>query len=238
MKTVLVNGGSRGIGKEIVTLFRKEGYNVSFTYRSSDAVASEIEKTLGAYAIKADSANPLDIERAVKLTVEKFGGIDILVNNAAVSSFSLVTDLSLADWEQTVKVNLTAPFLYSKLVIPYMLKSKWGRIINISSMWGLVGSSCESHYSATKAGLIGFTKSLAKELGPSGITVNAVAPGVINTDMNKALSEEDISALADETPLMRIGEPSEVAEAVLFLASDKAAFITGDVLNISGGFVV
>ena len=137
-----------------------------------------------------------------------------------------------------IATNLTGAFLYSKAVIPGMVSRKYGRIINITSMWGLVGSSCEVHYSTVKSGLIGMTKSLAKELGPSGITVNAIAPGVIRTDMNRVLSEEDISALCDETPLMRIGEPSEVAEAALFLAGDGASFITGDVLNVSGGYVI
>ena len=137
-----------------------------------------------------------------------------------------------------MNTSVTAAFLYSKAVLSQMIKKKQGRIINISSVWGLVGASCEVHYSTAKAALIGFTKALAKELGPSGITVNAIAPGVINTDMNRAISDEDMRALADETPLGRIGEPAEIANAALFLASDEAGFITGDVLNISGGFVI
>lgn len=238
MRTVLVNGGSRGIGREIVRIFASRGYNVAFTYKSSVDEAKMLEDETGALAICADSRDPDAILSAVKKAYDRFGSIDILVNNAAISSFSLLTDLSLSEWEDTMRVNLTAPFLYSKAVIPYMLKTHFGRIINISSMWGLVGSSCEVHYSASKAGLIGFTKALAKELGPSGITVNAVAPGVIDTDMNRALDEEAIAALADETPVSRIGKPEEVAEAVLFLAGDGRGFITGEVLNISGGFVV
>ncbi len=237
MKTVLVTGGSRGIGRETVLRFARLGYSVAFTYKSSMSEAESLARECGAIAICADSANPDEVLMAVKTCQSRLGSVDILVNNAAISSFSLLSDLSLDEWNETVAVNLTAAFLYSKAVIPDMVRRGWGRIINISSMWGLTGSSCEVHYSATKAGLIGFTKALAKELGPSGITVNAVAPGVINTDMNAALGEEDIAALREDTPLCRIGEPSEVAEAVVFLAGDGASFITGDVLNVSGGYL-
>ena len=238
MKTVLITGGSRGIGRELVRLFSENGYNVAFTYRSSDVRANELAKDTGALPIKADSAKESDVNSAIAKTLSEYGSIDCLINNAAISSFSLFTDLSIEEWNETLAVNLTGAFLYSRGVIPDMLKRKEGRIINISSMWGLVGSSCEVHYSAAKAGLIGMTKALAKELGPSGITVNAIAPGVINTEMNSHLSDEDREALIDETPLMRIGECSDVAEAALFLASDKASFITGEVLNVSGGFVI
>ena len=161
-----------------------------------------------------------------------------MINNAAISSFSLFTDISYEDWRKMFAVNLDGAFLYSKRVLPGMINKKQGRIINVSSMWGIVGSSCEVHYSAAKAALIGMTKALAKEVGPSGITVNCIAPGVIDTEMNAKLSEEDIRALKDETPLMRIGLPREVAEAALFLAGEGAAFITGAVLNVNGGFIV
>ena len=238
MKTVLITGGSRGIGSELVRHFAKNGYSVAFTYKSSVNEASDLAKETGALAIRADSAVESDVLSAVEKTVESFGGIDCLINNAAISSFSLFTDITLDEWNNMLAVNLTGAFLYSKAVIRDMLKRKRGRIINIASMWGLVGSSCEVHYSATKAALIGMTKALAKEVGPSGITVNCIAPGVINTDMNAALSEEDKAALCDETPLMRIGEPSEVASAALFLAGDDASFITGAVLNVNGGIVV
>ena len=238
MKTVLITGGSRGIGRETVRTFSKNGYNVAFTYKSSREEADALAKETGALAIMADSSNEADVISAVNKTIDAYGRIDCLVNNAAISSFSLFTDITLEDWNNMLGVNLTGAFLYSKYVIPDMLKRKAGRIINISSMWGLVGSSCEVHYSTAKAGLIGMTKALAKELGPSGITVNAVAPGVINTDMNAALSVEDMEALINDTPLMRIGEPSDIAEAILFLADDKASFITGEVINISGGYVI
>ena len=238
MKTVLITGGSRGIGSEMVRLFANEGYSVAFTYKSSADAAEKLSRETGAFAIAADSACEADVLSAVNKTISEFGRIDCLINNAAVSSFSVFTDISLEDWNNMLSVNLTGAFLYSKAVIPDMLKRKAGRIINITSMWGMVGSSCEVHYSAAKAGLIGMTKALAKELGPSGITVNAIAPGVINTDMNQMLSKDDIDVLVEETPLMRIGEASDIANAALFLAGDGASFITGDVLNVSGGYVI
>ena len=238
MKTVLVTGGSRGIGRAIVSALTSAGYSVAFTYKSSAEAALSLASECGALAIRADSSVPSEIEKAVATVTEKLGSPDILINNAAISSFSLLSELSLEEWENTLAVNLTAPFLYSRAVIPHMVSEKWGRIINISSVWGLVGSSCEAHYSATKAGLIGLTKALAKELGPSGITVNAIAPGVIRTDMNSALDAESLDALTDETPLMRLGEPSEIARAVLFLIGEGGDFITGDVMNVSGGFVI
>lgn len=238
MKTVLITGGSRGIGRELVRAFSENGYNVAFTYRSSTDSATALAEQTGALAIKADSRTECEVVAAVEKTVSHFGQVDCLINNAAISSFSLFTDITLDEWNDMLSVNLTGAFLYSKAVIPDMLKRKQGRIINVTSMWGLVGSSCEVHYSAAKAGLIGMTKALAKELGPSGITVNAIAPGVIDTEMNKALTEDDRAALVDGTPLMRIGTVEDVAAAALFLASDGASFITGDVMNISGGYVI
>ena len=238
MQTVLVTGGSRGIGREIVRLFASTGYNVAFTYLNSTDMANELAGETGALAIRADSALAEDCVRAVETVIERFGRIDVLVNNAAICDFSLFTDLSTERWNEIIAVNLTSAFVYSRECVKDMLKRKSGNIVNMTSMWGIVGSSCEVAYSAAKAGIIGMTKALAKELGPSGIRVNAVAPGVINTDMNKMIPSEDMSVLCDETPLMRIGEPNEIAKAVAFLASDAASFITGDVLNASGGYVV
>lgn len=238
MKTVLITGGSRGIGRAMVELFSKNGYCVAFTYKNLENKAKSLAEATGAICIKADSAIEDEVVSAVKLAEEKLGHIDCLINNAGISSFSMFTDITLEDWNRCIGVNLTGAFLYSKAVIPSMVSRKWGRIINVTSMWGIVGSSCEVHYSTAKAGLIGMTKALAKELGPSGITVNAIAPGVIETEMNKCLSEEDKAALCDETPVMRIGKPEEIAEAALFLAGDKAGFITGEVMNISGGFIM
>ena len=237
MKTVLITGGSRGIGRAMVEAFSAAGYSVAFTYKSSEKEAFSLAERTGALAICADSAVESDVVAAVKACEDRFGSVDCLVNNAGVSSFSLFTDLTLQQWNEHLAVNLTGAFLYSRAVIPGMVSRKQGRIINITSMWGLVGSSCEVHYSTAKAGLIGMTKALAKELGPSGITVNAIAPGLISTDMNSSLTDEDIAAVADETPLMRVGLPSEVASCALFLAGDGASFVTGEVMNVSGGYI-
>ncbi len=238
MKTVLVTGGSRGIGAEIVRLFSKSGYRTAFTYNVSEKEAKLLESETGALAIRADSSVEGDVIKAVKCAEKSLGNIEILINNAAVSSFSLFTDISLEEWNRMFSVNVGGAFLYSRECLFGMIKRKSGRIINISSMWGLVGSSCEVHYSASKAALIGMTKALAKEVGPSGITVNCIAPGVIDTDMNKNLSEEDIADLVEETPAMRIGKPQDVASCALFLAGDDASFITGAVINVNGGFVI
>ena len=238
MKSVLITGGSRGIGSELVRRFSKEGYKVAFTYKSSEDKAKTLAAETGSYAIKADSCVEAEVIYAVKSAIDKLGGLDCLINNAAISSFSLFVDLTIDAWQNTLDTNLTGPFLYSREAARHMINKKCGSIINISSVWGLVGASCEVHYSATKAALIGMTKALAKELGPSGIRVNAIAPGVIDTEMNKCLSEEDVSQLSDQTPLMRIGKCSEVAEAALFLAGKGSSFITGEVINVSGGFVI
>ena len=238
MKTVLITGGSRGIGAETVKKFSKNGYSVAFTYKSSAEEAERLSRETGALAIRADSASEAEILRAVEEVEKTLGNVEILINNAAVSSFSLITDVTLDGWKNMFSVNMDAAFLYSKRVLPSMIRNKFGRIINVSSMWGTVGSSCEVCYSSTKAALIGFTKALAKEVGPSGITVNAVAPGLIDTDMNASLSKEDKAEICNETPLMRIGKPEEIAETIFFLASDNAAFITGAVINVSGGLVV
>ena len=238
MKTVLITGGSRGIGKALVKAFSDKGYNVAFTYNKSYDEAVKLSEEFSALAIKADSRIESDVFRAVAEVVEKFGGIDVLINNAGISTFSLFSDISLEEWNDTFAVNVGGAFLFSKAALTDMISKKSGRIINISSIWGLVGSSCEVHYSASKAAVIGLTRALAKELGPSGITVNAIAPGYIDTDMNKDVSDEDREEFCENTPLGRIGKPSEVAAAALFLASDDAAFITGEILNVSGGYVI
>ena len=237
MRSVFITGGSRGIGRAMVELFSAEGWQVAFTYLRSEAEAKALAEKTGTLAIRADAESESEILASVAEAEKAFGSIDCLINNAAISGFSLLTDITTEDWNRFLRINLTAPFIYSRAVLPSMIRKQKGRILNISSMWGLVGASCEVHYSAAKAGLIGFTKALAKEVGPSGITVNAIAPGVIKTDMNRALSEEDLSALKEETPIGRLGAPLEVARAALFLCSEDAGFITGEILNLSGGFV-
>ena len=238
MKTVLITGGSRGIGREMVRAFSSKGYRVAFTYKSSDLAAQELSRECGALAVKADSCVECEVLAAVSAVEQELGEIDVLINNAAVSSFSLFTDLSLDDWRTSFGASVDGAFMYTKRVLPAMIRKGCGRIINISSVWGLVGSSCEVHYSTAKAALIGMTKALAKEVGPSGITVNCIAPGFIDTEMNAKLGEEDVAEIVDSTPLMRVGRVSDVAAAALFLASEEASFITGDVLNVSGGFVI
>lgn len=238
MKNVLITGGSRGIGAEMVRLFSENGYNVAFTYKKSDALAKALSDETGAVAIKADSMSEEEIISAVNYAKNTIGAIDILINNAAISSFSLFTDITLVEWNEIFATNVTSAFLYSKAVLSGMINAKSGRIINVSSVWGLTGASCEVHYSATKSALIGMTKALAKELAPSGITVNAIAPGVIDTDMNKNISPEDMEALLSEIPLGRMASPREVAETALFLAGERASYITGEVINVSGGFYI
>lgn len=238
MKNVLITGGSRGIGRAMVKLFCERGYSVAFTYKESADAANELSRETGAISIMADSSCESDAIGAVETVEKLIGNVEILINNAAVSSTSLFTDITLDEWNRFFSVNVNGPFMYTKQVLPSMIRRKCGRIINISSMWGITGSSCEVHYSASKAALIGMTKALAKEVGPSNITVNCIAPGVIDTDMNKFLSDEDKAVLKDETPVMRLGLPEEVAEAALFLAGEGASFITGEVLNVNGGYVI
>lgn len=237
-KTVFINGGSRGIGAAMVRLFAKEGYRVAFSYLSSHESACALANECGALAIRADTASREDVFHAVERACGAFGKIDVLINNAAVSVTKLYTDVTEEEWERILAVNLKGPMYYIDAVLPRMISEKAGKIINISSMWGQVGASMEVHYSTVKAALIGLTKSLAKEVGPSGITVNAIAPGVIATDMNGHLSEEELASLADETPLCRIGMPEDVAGTALFLASPAADFMTGQVLSPNGGFVI
>lgn len=238
MKNVLITGGSRGIGASLVREFAKKEYNVAFVYKSADDKAAALKAETGAMPIKADLSNACEAEAAVSAAIDALGGVDILVNNAGISSFSLFTDISNDDWQNMISNNLTSAFVCSREAVKGMIKNKSGRIINVSSMWGITGASCEVHYSAAKAGIIGMTKALAKELGPSNITVNCVCPGVIDTDMNAMLTEEDRASLCDETPLCRMGNPYEVAKLIVFLASDDASFITGQVISADGGFAI
>ncbi len=238
MRNVLINGGSRGIGAACVRLFSSRGDRVAFTYLHSSEAAHALAAETGALALQADSAVEEEVRAAVDAAKRELGEIDVLVNSAALSSFSLFTDLTSEEWTRIFAVNVHGPFYYSHAVLPAMIAKKAGRIINISSMWGVSGASCEVHYSATKAALNGMTRALAREVGPSGITVNAVAPGVIDTEMNSALSQDDKRQLCEETPLCRLGTPLEVAEAVFFLAGDGAAFITGQVIGVNGGFLI
>lgn len=234
MKKVLITGGSGGIGAQCVRDFSKLGYDVYFIYNKNYDAAKKLSEETGACALKCDITS----EREVNDIVNKIGGTDVLVNNAGISEIKMFQDISESDWDRMFDVNIKGMFLVTKAVIKKMINEKFGRIINISSMWGEEGASCEVHYSASKAAVIGFTKALAKETAPSGITVNCVSPGVIMTDMNSHLSKEDREALCCETPVMRIGEPHEVSRAVTFLADEKSGFITGTVMQVNGGFIM
>ena len=242
-KTVIVTGASKGIGASTAILFAENGYNVVINYNSSfknaELLASSLlSRGFGVMTFKADVSNPLEAELMVRETVHKFGTVDVLVNNAGIAASGIITDLSDYDKDHIFNVNLNGCYNMCKSVIPYMVGQKSGKIINISSMWGETGASCEAAYSASKAGVIGLTKALAKELAPSGITVNSVAPGLIDTSMNGNLSEDELKAFIEEVPLGRMGRPEEVAEAVFFLAGDKADYITGQVLGVNGGYVI
>ncbi|MBR5527497.1 MAG: 3-oxoacyl-ACP reductase FabG [Clostridia bacterium] len=242
-RVMVVTGASRGIGAEIALCAAREGYFVVVNYNNSESAAMEVCDRIRAFggeclAVRADISNSSAVEEMFSSVFMHTGRVDVLVNNAGISSFSLFTDISEQLWDKTFDVNVKGTFLVSKAFIPAMVREKRGKIINISSVWGITGASCEVHYSASKAAIIGMTKALAKELGPSGITVNCVAPGVVDTEMNKMLSDEDMKALKEETPLERIGTAYEIAKTVMFLSSSDADFITGQVISPNGGFVI
>lgn len=238
MKNVLITGGSRGIGKSCVYEFIKKGYRVFFTYNKSKEEAQKISADTGAVCIKCDVSDSSEVKKMSDFIHSNYGKISVIVNNAGISQIKLFCDLEEYDWDRMFDVNIKGMFLVTKEFINDMISEKYGKIINISSMWGKTGASCEVHYSASKAAVIGFTKALAKEMGPSNINVNSISPGVIDTDMNKELDKNDIESLCSETPLMRTGNPDEVAKLAVFLASDEASFITGQDIGQDGGMVI
>ena len=234
MRTIVITGGSRGIGAAAVRRFTAEGDRVYFLYEKEEALARAVTQETGAAAIRCDVADEEQVEQAFSQIPQ----VDVLINNAGIVEYNPINWTEPKRFRRVMDVNVTGTYLCARAALPKMLEKHAGVILNISSMWGLVGASCEAAYSASKAAVIGLTKALAKELGPSGIRVNAVAPGVIVTDMVKNVTPETMEELRQETPLEKLGRPEDVADALWFLASDSAAFITGEVMNVSGGFVV
>ena len=242
-KTVIATGASKGIGATTAIHFAERGYNVVINYNNSYQSAKLLTTSLksrgfSVIQIKADVSNRMETDLLIKETIDKFGSIDILVNNAGISQIGLIDEIDDYDAQRIFDVNLKGVYNCCRSVTPYMVNQKYGRIINITSMWGQVGASCEVAYSASKAGVIGLTKALAKELAPSNITVNAISPGLIETSMNANVSIDDLNSFVEDIPLGRIGNTSDVANAVLFLANDSSDYITGQIIGVNGGYVV
>lgn len=236
---VLISGGDRGIGAAAARAFYAAGYRVAVLYHTHAEEAARLEAELpGCRAFQCDVGSRASCEEAFGWAQQALGRVDVLVCNAGIAQQKLFTDITPAEWQRMLDVNLSGAFHLCQLALPGMIRRKTGRILTVSSMWGQTGGSCEVHYSAAKAGLIGLTKALAKEEGPSGITVNCVAPGVIDTDMMAAFTAEDKAALAEETPVGRLGSPAEVARLLVFLAGEDAGYITGQVFGVNGGLVI
>ncbi len=242
-KTAVITGASRGIGRQIAKTFAENDYNVVINYNKSEKEAEELKallenKGLTCELFKADVRIYSEAKSLINFAVEKFGSIDTLINNAGISQIKLFTDISPEEWDDMIQSNLTSVFNCSQTAARYMINQKSGNIINVSSMWGIAGASCEVHYSSAKSGVIGFTKALAKELGLSGIRVNCIAPGVVMTDMMKGFSKDDLDLIKEDIPLNAFGTPEDIAELALFIASDKAKNITGQIISSNGGQII
>lgn len=242
-RTAIVTGASRGIGRAIAKLFAEKGYNVLINYNKSEEEAISLynelkEKGYSVCTYKANVSIIEEVNAMINYCIGQFEKIDVLINNAGISRTNLFTDISYEEWQEVMDINVNGVFYTTKKALQYMLPEMSGKIINISSIWGMVGGSFEVHYSTSKAAVIGMTKALAKELGPSNIQVNCIAPGVIKTDMLNEISEDTLEMLREETPLMRLGSAEDIAHCALFLASDKSNFITGQVISPNGGFVI
>ena len=242
-KTVFVTGGSRGIGKEVALKFAENGYNVVINYVSSktdvEALRSEFEdKGVKTLIMQADVTDKTAIEELVKKAIEEFGAIDVLVNNAGITRDNLLMRMSEEEFDKVIEINLKGTYIVTKAVTKYMMKKRKGSIINLSSVVGVAGNAGQCNYAASKAGIIGFTKSIAKELASRNIRLNAVAPGFIETDMTAVLSDEVKENIHNQIPLKRMGTAKEVANLIYFLGSDESAYITGQVINIDGGMVM
>lgn len=242
-KVALITGATRGIGKEIALELAKNGFDIAVNYRSMQNDMEDLKKEIESNNVRcefvgADVANFEQCENMVKETIEKYGKIDVLVNNAGITKDGLIMRMKKEDFEAVIDINLVGTFNVTRNVIPYMIKQKSGRIINVSSVVGVAGNAGQTNYSASKAGVIGFTKSLAKEVASRNILVNAIAPGFIDTDMTKVLSDNVKEGINAQIPLKRMGTPNEVAKVVKFLASEDSSYITGQVINIDGGMVM
>ena len=240
-KVILVTGGSRGIGANIVQELSKHGYTVIMNYNKSEEQANKIKNELGNNGIhidivKADISKRNEVKNLINFIIEKYEHIDVVINNAGISQIKLFTEITDEDWNKMLQTNLTSAFYVTQEAVPSMIQQKSGCIINISSVWGIVGASCEVHYSVAKAGLDGMTKALAKELGPSNIRVNSIAPGIINTEMNKELSEQELENIANEIPLEKIGYPHSITNCVKWLIEDD--YTTGQIISVNGGWVI
>jgi len=237
MKKVLITGGTRGIGLACVKAFAEAGYDTAVVYINSDASANELKAKYGTEVYKCDFADREDLLSVLNKIKSDFPeGFDVIINNAGISSRKMMCDIFDKEWDDMIAVNLTAPFIITRELSPFMVRKGSGRIINISSVWGEHGASCEVHYSAAKAGLIGLTKASAMELAPSGVLVNCICPGVIDTDMNNDLSDDEKTELKESIPLSRFGTPEDVAKTALFLASESSGYMIGQILTVDGGF--
>ena len=236
MQTALITGGSRGIGAATVRAFANAGWRTAFLYRQNEQAAREVARQTGAEALLCDVSDASQVVLVCAEARRRLGHVDALVNNAAIAQQKLFCELTNEDWRRMLDTNLSGAFYVTRAVLPDMISRKSGRIVNVASIWGQVGASCETHYSAAKAGLIGMTKALAKEVGLSGVTVNCVCPGVIDTDMLSDFDEQTLCELREQTPLGRLGTPEDVAQSILWLCGAGADFVTGQVLGVGGGF--
>lgn len=238
-KTIIVTGASRGIGATIVKILAKEDYNIVLNYNKSEEIAKKLQEEFtkqgkNVEIFKADVSKREEVKKLIEFTINKFKKIDVLINNAGISQTRLFTDITDEDWNNMLNVNLNSVFYTTQEVLPYMIHEKEGCIINISSIWGITGAACETHYSVAKAGVDAMTKSLAKELGPSNIRVNSIAPGIIDTDMNKYLSDGELANIEEEIPLGKIGSPETIAKCVKWLIEED--YTTGQIIGINGGW--
>lgn len=241
MKTVIVTGGSRGIGAAIVKGLAKNNYNVVLNYNNSEEAAKQIQKELQKENIrieifKADVSKREEVKKLINFALDKFKNIDVLINNAGIDQIKPFMDITDEDWNKILQVNLNSAFYCSQEVLENMIHNKKGCIINISSIWGITGASCEVHYSVSKAAIDGMTRALAKEMGPSNIRVNSIAPGIVDTDMNKDITIEELEELKKEIPLGRIAKPEEIVNSIKWLIEDE--YVTGQVISPNGGWLV